>query len=117
MYRGIYKMSFFTQNKNEPKVTSEHTTFTTSVVRLNPSMQRGMIIIRATIDNQDSTNSLTFTKNGAGGTSFTIPPNSVGVIENEMISEIVVTPNATTGTGLLSVDMTTLAILKAGGFA
>ncbi len=110
-------MSFFTDNKNKPQVQSEDTQFTTSVTRFNPSVQRGMVMIRATIDNQDATNSLTFTKNGNGGTSYIVPPNSVAVIENEIITEITITPNATTGTGLLSADMTTLDILKSGGFA
>jgi hypothetical protein len=110
-------MSFFTSNKNEPKVASEHTAFTTSAVTLDPANQRGMVIIRATIDNQDPTNNLTFTKNGAGGTAFVIPPNSIGIIENEIVKSITVTPNGTTGSGLLSVDMTTMDILKSGGFA
>ncbi len=110
-------MSFFTADKNKPKVQSEDLQFTTSVVRMNPSVQRGSVIIRATIDNQDPTNSLTFTKNGDGGTAYIIPPNSVGLIENEMVKSITVTPNGTTGIGLISIDYTTLDILKDGGFA
>ena len=110
-------MSFFTSDKNKPKVQSEDLQFTTSKVRMNPSVQRGSVIIRATIDNQDPSNSLTFTKNGDGGTNYIIPPNSVGLIENEMVKSIHVTPNATTGVGLISIDYTTLDILKDGGFA
>jgi len=110
-------MSFFTDDKNKPKVQSEDLQFTTSVARLNPSVQRGMVGIRVTIDNQDPTNSLTFTKNGVGGTAYIIPPNSVGLIENEIIKSITVTPNATTGIGIISMDYTTLDILTDGGFA
>jgi len=110
-------MSFFSDDKNKPRTLTEDVQFTTSVVRLSPGDQRGMLGIRATIDNQDVTNSLTFTKNGVGGTAFIIPPNSIGVIENELIKSITVTPNGTTGTGLLSMDMTTMKILKDGGFA
>jgi len=110
-------MSFFSDDKNKPKTLTEDIQFTTSVVRLSPGDQRGMMGIRATIDNQDPTNNLTFTKNGVGGTSYIIPPNSIGVIEGELIKSITVTPNATTGVGLLSMDMTTLKILKDGGFA
>ncbi len=110
-------MSFFTSNKNQPRVQSEDLQFTTSVARLNPSVQRGMVGIRVTIDNQDPTNQLTFTKNGAGGTAYIVPPNSVGLIENEIIKSITVTPNATTGVGIISMDYTTLDILTSGGFA
>jgi len=110
-------MSFFSDDKNKPKTLTEDIQWTTSVVRLSPGDQRGMMGIRATIDNQDSSNSITFTKNGVGGTAYIIPPNSIGVIENELLKSITVTPNATTGQGLLSMDMSTLKILKDGGFA
>ena len=97
-------MSFFSDDKNKPAVIAQDEQFTTSEVIFMPALDRGKVIIRISIDNQDPTNNLTFTKNGRGGTSFIIPPNSIGLIENEILTGVIVTPNATTGAGLISAD-------------
>ncbi len=75
-----------------------------------------MKIIKIVIDNQDPTNNCTFVKNGRGGTSFIIPPNSIATIENEILDGVVITPDGTTGIGQFSADMVSVESLVKGGF-
>jgi len=97
-------MSFFSDDKNKPAVIGQDAIIGTAEVIFMPALDRGKVIIRISIDNQDPTSSLTFTKNGRGGTVFTVPPNSIALIENEVLTGVIVTPNATTGVGLISAD-------------
>jgi len=106
----------FTSDKGRPKVESFSQTFTTSVVNFFPASSRGKVAIRAVIDNQDQVNSITFVKNGRGGTVFTLPPNSLAVIENEILEALVITPNGTTGVGQLTADLAFRKDLIANGF-
>jgi len=109
-------MSFFSDDKNKPKIETRDEVFTTTAINFFPALDRGMVIIRATIDNQDATNNLTFTKNGRGGTVFTIPPNSIALIENEIITGFRITPDGTTGTGVISADLAVRSTLEREGF-
>jgi len=109
-------LSFFRNNIQTPLVESFSTTFTTAVTPFFPAEQLTKVAIRIVIDNQDPTNALTFTKNGVGGTVFTIPPNSIAIIENELIDGIVVTPNAVTGVGQITADLAVRSELVKGGF-
>jgi len=109
-------MSFFSDDKNKPKIEARDQQFTTTAIDFFPALDRGMVIIRATIDNQDSTNNLTFSKNGRGGTEFIVPPNSIALIENEIITGFRITPNGTTGQGIVSADLAVRNTLEKEGF-
>jgi len=106
----------FTSDKGRPRVESFSQTFTTSVVNFFPAQTRGKVAIRAIIDNQDPTNSLTFVKNGRGGTVFTLPPNSLAIIDNEILEGLVITPDGTTGVGQLTADLAIRNDLIINGF-
>jgi len=106
----------FSNDKQKPQVESFSETFTTAEVNFFPSLTKGKVAIRAVIDNQDPTNALTFVKNGRGGTVFTLPPNSLAIIDNEILEAIVITPNATTGIGQLTADLASREELISGGF-
>jgi len=107
----------FRGNTNEPFIIeTQDTLFTTSPINFYPSQSRGLVIVRMTIDNQDPTNELTFNKNERGGRVYIVPPNSLAVITNEIMSGIRVIPNATTGTGIISADLSSVASLKREGF-
>lgn len=109
-------MSFFNENRNKVRVEAFAEPFTTSVVNFNPGDTRGLVIIRAVIDNQDSANAVTFQKNGQGGITYTIPANSVGVIENEVMTSLRIVPDGTTGAGFLSGELAKREELTKGGF-
>jgi len=109
-------MSFFSDQTTKPRVEPFSDTFTTTEVNFFPAIDKGLKIIRIVIDNQDPTNNLTFVKNGRGGTSFIVPPNSIATVENEVLDGVVITPNATTGIGQFSADMVSVEDLVKGGF-
>jgi len=109
-------MSFFSQDKNQPRTEPRDEVFTTAALNFYPSVDRGLVIIRLTIDNQDVSNSLTYSKNGPGGTSHTLPPNSIAVIDNEILSGVTITPDGTTGTGEVSADLAVRSNLEKDGF-
>jgi len=95
----------FTNDKQRPQTESFSQVIALAVINFFPASSRGKVAIRAIIDNQDVTNSITFVKNGRGGAIFTIPPNSLAIIENEIIEALVITPNAVTGVGQLTADL------------
>ena len=68
------------------------------------------------IDNQDPTNNLTFFKNGRGGRALIVPPNSIALIKDEILSGVRVVPDGTTGAGTLSADLANHKTLKQDGF-
>jgi len=109
-------MSFFSNNTNQPRTESFSDVFTTAVVNFFPSIDKGMKCIRLVIDNQDPTNNILFTKNGRGGTVFTLPPNSLAIIENEVLDGVRLVPDATTGVGQFSADLVSVEALVKGGF-
>jgi len=109
-------MSFFTNSNTRPRVESFSDTFTTTVVNFFPAIDKGLKCIRIVIDNQDPTNEITFTKNGRGGTVFTLPPNSLAIIENEVLDGVRIIPDATTGLGQFSADLVSVEALLKGGF-
>lgn len=109
-------MSLFTNNRQQPLIENFSEVFTTGAVNFFPTSQRGKVAIKVVIDNQDATNSLTFTKNGRGGTAFTVPPNSIAIIENEVLDSVVITPNAVTGAGQITADLAFRDDLVKGGF-
>lgn len=109
-------MSLFTNDRQKPKVESFSDVFTTAVVNFFPASQRGKVAIKVIIDNQDATNNLTFVKNGRGGTVFTVPPNSIAEIENEIIDAIIITPNTVTGTGQITADLAVRKELEQAGY-
>jgi len=106
----------FTSDKGRPRVESFSQTFTTSEVNFFPASTKGKVAIRIVIDNQDPTNSLTFVKNGRGGTIFTLPPNSLAIIDNEVLEGVVITPDGTTGIGQITADLAFRKDLIANGF-
>ena len=106
----------FTSDKQRPKVESFSQPFTTAEVNFFPASTRGKVAIKAIIDNQDPTNALTFVKNGRGGTIFTLPPNSLAVIEDELLEALVITPDAVTGAGQLTANLAFRKDLIAQGF-
>lgn len=71
----------------------------------------GLYMIQITIDNQDPTNNLTL-RTVPSGILLTIPPNSIGIIENEIHSFIEVNPNAVTGSAILSIALSEPAELR-----
>ena len=109
-------MSIFTADRNKPRVEAFVQVFTTSAVSFFPADDRGLVIIRLVIDNQDPTNSITFTKNGRGGIIYTIPPNSLGIIDNEVLTGVRLVPDGATGTGILTAELAVRADLTRGGF-
>ncbi len=106
----------FTSDKGRPKVESFSQVIGVAVVNFFPSLTKGKVAIRAVIDNQDLTNSITFQKNGRGGAIFTLPPNSLAVIDNEILEALVITPDAVTGVGQLTADLAFRSELIAQGF-
>ena len=106
----------FTSDKGRPRIENFSQNIETSVINFFPALTKGKVAIRAVIDNQDLTNPITFVKNGRGGTVFTLPPNSLAVIDNEILEALVITPHATTGIGLLTADLAFRAELIAQGF-
>lgn len=106
----------FRSDLNKPKTEPFGDIFTTGVVSFFPAQDRGLVIIRIVIDNQDTTNNLTFTKNGRGGIVFTIPPNALGIIEDEVLTGIRIVPNGATGLGQFTGDLASNAELLTGGF-
>ena len=107
----------FRGNLQEPNISETvDTQFTTTPINFYPSQSRGLVIVRMTIDNQDPTNNLTFNKGERGGRDYIVPPNSIAIISNEILSGVRVTPDGTTGTGIVSADLASVESLKRGGF-
>lgn len=107
----------FRGNLQEPRIVETiDRDWTTSALNFYPQQRQGLRIVRMTIDNQDPTNNLTFNKGERGGRTYTVPPNSVALIENEKLSGVRVVPDGTTGLGQLSADMSTVKLLEADGF-
>jgi len=107
---------FFRNNTQMPRVQSFSANFTTAVFTFMPALQQFKVAIRIVIDNQDPSNALTFQKNGVGGQTFILPPNSVAIIENEVLDGVIITPNATTGVGNVTADLADRRQLEKGGF-
>ena len=106
----------FTSDKSKPRIENFSELIGVAVVNFFPALSRGKVAIRAVIDNQDLTNPITFVKNGRGGTVFTLPPNSLAIIENEVLEALVITPDVTTGIGLLTADLAFRKDLITQGF-
>jgi len=106
----------FTNDKQKPSVESFSQIIGTAVVNFFPTSSRGKVAIRAVIDNQDLSNPITFVKNGRGGVVFTVPPNSLAIIDNELIEALIITPDGTTGAGLLTADLSFRKDLISQGF-
>ena len=106
----------FTSDKGRPRVESFSQVIGVAVINFFPSLTKGKVAIRAVIDNQDLSNPITFVKNGRGGTVFTIPPNSLAIIDNEILEALVITPDGTTGAGQLTADLAFRSELIAQGF-
>ncbi len=109
-------MSFFRNNVQMPLTQSFSAQFTTAVLAFMPALQQFKVAIRIVIDNQDTTNSLSYQKNGIGGQTFILPPNSIAVIENEVLEGVIITPNAVTGVGNVTADLADKQELVKGGF-
>jgi len=69
-------------------------------------LQRNLKIIQITLDNQDSTNPITF-RTEPSGTLKTVPQNSLGVVTDEQHDFIEVNPNAVTGDAILTLQLAT----------
>ncbi len=106
----------FTSDKGRPRIENFSQVIALVEINFFPALTKGKVAIRAVIDNQDVTNNLTFVKNGRGGSIFVVPPNSLAVIDNEILEALVITPNATTGVGLLTADLSFRKDLIANGF-
>jgi len=105
---------FSASSKTKPKTTSRMVLIGTTQIRIESLQRFGLQIIEALIDNQDATNSLTVRK-VPSGILANIPPNSLGRIRDEVFSFIEVNPDATTGTGVLTLQLATTEELKRVG--
>ena len=105
----------FRDNKLKPKTQSFRESFTTAQSRIDVSQRMAMLYIKAVIDNQDATNSLTV-RTDPDAAALTVPPNSVIVIEDEIHSYIEINPNAVTGMGNFSLTLADPVQLRRDGF-
>jgi len=64
----------------------------------------GKYIIQITIDNQDALNAVTF-RTVPSGILLTIPPNALGVVDNEIHEFIEVNPDPVSGNAILTVAL------------
>lgn len=64
----------------------------------------GKYIIKIVYDNQDATNNATI-RTVPGGILQTVPPNSLGVIDDEIHEFVEVNPNGVTGAGVLTLTL------------
>lgn len=86
----------------------------TTQIRIETLQRFGLNIIEALVDNQDTTNGITVRK-VPSGVLATIPPNSLGRIRDEVFSFIEINPDATSGAGVLTLQLATTAELKRVG--
>lgn len=71
----------------------------------------GLYIVGITIDNQDATNAVTF-RTVPSGVLLTIPPNALGVVENEIHEFIEVNPDPATGDAIVTLSLAEPAELR-----
>lgn len=107
--------NLFSNDRNKPKSQVFRGSFTTTQTRIDTEQRLGMVYIRAVIDNQDPTNSLTIRTEPQAPT-ITIPPNSVLVLEDEVHSFLEINPNAATGVGDFSLQTADPDGLRKSGF-
>jgi len=108
-------MSQFTASSStKPKTTSRMVLIGTTQIRIETLQRFGLSIIEALVDNQDVSNNITVRK-VPSGVLATIPPNSLGRIRDEVFSFIEINPDATTGAGVLTLQLATNAELKRVG--
>jgi len=107
--------SQFRDQSTKPKTQSFRDSWLLSQVRIDVGQRMGMVYIRAVIDNQDVTNSLTV-RTDPNAAPLTVPPNSVIVIEDEIHEYLEINPNAVTGIGNFSITIADPNELRRGGF-
>jgi len=105
----------FTSDKQKPKTIPRTVLVTTAQIRIDTLAEFGLNIIEAAYDNQDSTNPATLRK-VPSGVLISVPPNAIGIIENEIFEFIEVNPNAVTGSGVLTLTLATTQELRSKGF-
>lgn len=66
--------------------------------------EQGLYWIKATVTNLDATNNLVITKEPFG-TPDRIPPNSLGVIENEIHTFLDILPDPVTGNATMTLEL------------
>lgn len=105
----------FTADKQKPKSVPRTVLVGVTQIRIDTLAEFGLNIIEASYDNQDSTNTATLRK-VPSGILITVPPNAIGIIENEIFGFIEVNPNAVTGSGVLTLTLATREELVKKGF-
>jgi len=101
----------FAADTNKPKSSPFVQPITTTQFRDDFLQRVGKYIIQITIDNQDPTNNLTF-RTVPSGILQTVPPNSLGVVENEIHAFLEVNPDAVTGNAIVTLALAEPAELR-----
>jgi len=94
----------FSPDKNKPKTIPFVQLVTITQFRDDFLQRTNKYIIKIVYDNQDPTNNATI-RTVPSGILQTIPPNSLGIIEDEIHAFIEVNPNAVTGSGILTLTL------------
>ena len=113
--RSIDIFAQFRDQTTKPKTQSFRDNFTTSQSRIDVSQRMGMCYIKAVIDNQDPTNSLTV-RTDPNAAALIVPANSVIIIEDEIHDYIEINPNGSTGIGNFSLTLADPFELRRSGF-
>jgi len=78
--------------------------FTTSAVRRNVALEKGLLGRQIRVVNDDATNNCVLRLHSRHGVARTIPPSSDLTVK-EWFSEFHVEPNGTTGDGMVELDL------------
>ena len=101
----------FAADTNKPKTSPFLELIATTQFRDDFLQRVGKYIIKIVYDNQDPTNNATI-RTVPSGILQTVPPNSLGVIEDEIHSFVEINPNAITGLGILTLTLAEPAELR-----
>lgn len=102
-------------DSTKPRTVTDRVSVSTSDVKRDYLMTRGLYIIKAVYDNRDGTNVANL-RTDPNADQVEVSANAVGSIEDEIFSYIEVSPDSSTGNGLLTLTLASPDELRRLGF-